>query len=187
MTEKEKMLAGELYRASDPTLMAERFHARRLCRDFNALAEDFPEQRHAVLAKLLGTCPPGAFIESKFSCDYGYNIHLGENFYANFDLIILDVCEVRFGRNCFIAPRVSLFTATHPLDAAERCSGVESGAPITIGDDVWIGGHSVINPGVTLGNRVVVGSGSVVTKSFGDDVVIAGVPAKVIRRLDGYS
>jgi len=122
-------------------------------------------------------------VEQDFRCDYGKNIHVGDNFYANFGCVILDVCPVRIGKNCFLAPNVGIYTATHPIRAEERYLGLEYGAPITIGDNCWIGGNSVINPGVTLGNNVVVGSGSVVTKSFGDNVVIAGNPARIIREL----
>ncbi|MBK1832841.1 sugar O-acetyltransferase [Roseibacillus ishigakijimensis] len=175
--EKEKMLAGELYQANDELLITERTRAKRLCKQFNANQDD------SSLRELLGTSPANFTIEPFFRCDYGSNIHLGENFYANFDLVILDVCEVRIGRNCFIAPRVSICTAGHPVAAAPRSAGWEFGKPITIGDDVWIGAHAVINPGVTLGNRVVVASGAVVTKSFGDDVVLAGVPARVIKTI----
>lgn len=182
-TEKEKMLAGELYRGFDEVLVNERLAARRLCRRFNGLPEEQLDERRAVLMDLLGTSHPDIYIESSFKCDYGYNIHLGENFYANFDLTILDVCKVTIGRNCMIAPRVSIFTAGHPLDADIRVSGLEFGKPITIGDNVWIGGNAVINPGVCLGNNVVVASGAVVTRDFPDNVVIAGVPAKVIRNL----
>lgn len=183
-TEKEKMLAGELYQAWDDILVQERLTARRLCREYNATTEEETEQRKKILTRLLGTCPPGTFIEPTFKCDYGYNIHLGENFAANFDLIILDVCEVRIGRNCMVAPRVCIFTATHPLDLKTRSSGLELGKPVTIGDDVWIGGNSVINPGVELGDNVIVASGAVVTKSFGSNLVIGGVPAKVIKTLE---
>jgi maltose O-acetyltransferase len=183
MSEKAKMLAGELYRASDEVLTRERLDARRLCREYNASAETDSAKKEAVLSELLGTGPAGISIEPLFRCDYGYNIHLGENFYANFDLIILDVCEVRIGENCLIGPRVSICTATHPLDAETRSSGLELGVPITIGNNVWIGAHAVINPGVTLGNNVVVASGSVVTQPFGDNVVLAGVPAKVIKKI----
>lgn len=182
-SEKSKMLSGGLYRASDETLVSERLAARRLCRQFNALPEEHLEERRSVLMKLLGASHPDTFIESKFSCDYGYNIHLGENFYANFDLIILDVCTVTIGKNCMVGPRVSIFTAGHPLDAAARVSGLEFGSPVTIGDNVWIGGHAVINPGVTIGDNVVIASGAVVTRNFPNNVLIAGVPAKVIRSL----
>lgn len=177
-TEKEKMLAGELYRPWDMQLTAERNAAHAACTDYN---RDLDIDR---LKTLLGTCPAELTVEPFFRCDYGFNIHLGENFYSNHDLIILDVCEVRIGDRCLIAPRVTITTARHPLDVAQRRDALEDGAPITIGDDCWIGAHAVINPGVTLGDRVVVGSGAVVTKSFPSDVVIAGVPAKIIRHLE---
>ncbi len=174
------MLAGDLYQAFDDELFGERQHAKRLCRQFNATTEEQMDERDAILRRLLGSCGANAFIEPTFRCDYGYNIHFGDHFYANYDLIILDCCEVRIGRNCMIAPRVSIFTATHPLDAATRTAGREFAKPITIGDNVWIGGHAVINPGVTLGNNVVVGAGAVVTKDVPDNAVVAGVPAKIL-------
>ncbi|OXX25946.1 sugar O-acetyltransferase, partial [Vibrio sp. V06_P1A73T115] len=111
------------------------------------------------------------------------NIHVGENFYANFGCVILDVAEVRIGNNCFIAPQVGIYTATHPTDPIQRNSGLEYGKSVVIGHNCWIGGHATINPGVTLGNNVVVASGAVVTKSFGDNVVIGGNPAKVIKEI----
>ena len=119
-----------------------------------------------------------------FRCDYGKNIHVGENFFMNYDCVILDVCEVRIGDNCLIAPQVGIYTACHPMDAAERLSGKEYGAPVTIGNNCWIGGRAVINPGVTLGDNVVVASGAVVTKSFPSNVLIGGVPAKIIKVLE---
>jgi maltose O-acetyltransferase len=183
-SEKEKMLAGELYDACDEQLVVERKRARRLCREYNTTTEEEPLQRMEILRQLLGTCPAVTFIEPSFRCDYGYNIHVGENFTANFDLIILDVCEVRIGRGCLIGPRVGIYTATHPLDRETRASGAELGKPVTIGNDVWIGGNAVINPGVEIGDNVVVASGSVVTKSFGSNLVIGGIPAKVIKTLE---
>ena len=175
--DKDKMLAGDLYQAGDKLLASERSHAKDLCAQFNR------QPRYSTLRELLGTAPRKLIIEPLFRCDYGYNIHLGENFYANFDLTILDVCEVKIGKNCLIAPRVSICTAGHPTNAKERSAGWEFGKPIAIGDDVWIGAHAVINPGVTIGNRVTIASGAVVTKSFGDDVLLAGVPAKVVKHL----
>jgi len=186
-SEKDKMLAGELYQAFGGELFGERQVAKRLCRDFNATTEEQMAERDGILRKLLGTCGANAFVEPCFRCDYGYNIHVGDNFYANYDLIILDCCEVRIGNNCMIAPRVSIFTATHPLDAATRVAGFEFARPVTIGDNVWIGGQAVINPGVSIGHNVVVAAGAVVTKDVPDGVVVAGVPARVIRRLDPKS
>ena len=183
-SEKDKMLAGELYQAFGEELFSERQSAKRRCREFNATTEEQMAERDAILRKLFGSCGANAFVEPSFRCDYGYNIHVGDNFYANYDLIILDCCEVRIGNNCMIAPRVSIFTAAHPLDAATRVAGYEFAKPVTIGDNVWIGGHAVINPGVTIGNNVVVAAGAVVTRDVPDGVVVAGVPARVIRRPD---
>ena len=148
------------------------------------VTEEQMAERDGILRELLGTCGANAFVEPAFRCDYGYNIHVGENFYANYDLIILDVCEVRIGKNCMIAPRVSIFTAAHPLDAETRISGLEFGKPVTIGDNVWIGGHAVINPGVTIGDNAVIAAGAVVTKDMPANAVVGGVPAKVLRLLE---
>ena len=182
-TEREKMVAGELYEPWDPELTALRRAARLATEAFNRTSTDERELRASLLKTLFGSTGDALFVEPSFRCDYGCNIHVGENFYANFDCVILDVAPVRIGRNCLLAPQVGIYTAFHPLDPAARAAGKELASPITIGDDCWIGGHATINPGVTLGNNVVVASGAVVTKSFGDNVVLAGVPARVIRRL----
>lgn len=181
--QRERMLRGDMYFSADEALVKERHRARRFCRAYNATTEEQGEERTRLLKELLGGTGEALTIEPDFTCDYGTYITVGENFYANFGLVVLDTCPVRIGNNCMFGPRVSLFTAGHPLDPEVRNSGWEFGAPITIGDNVWIGGGSILNPGVTLGNNVVVGSGSVVTKSFGDNVVIAGNPARVIRTL----
>ena len=181
--QRERMLRGDMYFSADEALVKERHRARRLCRAYNASTEERGEERTRLLKELLGGTGEALTIEPDFTCDYGTYFTVGENFYANFGLVVLDTCPVRIGNNCMFGPRVSLFTAGHPLDPEVRNSGWEFGAPITIGDNVWIGGGSILNPGVTLGNNVVVGSGSVVTKSFGDNVVIAGNPARVIRTL----
>lgn len=183
MTEKEKMLAGELYDAGDEALAAQRLKARTLCNRFNALEPGALEQRTALLRELFGSTGENIYIEPNFRCDYGENIHAGENFYANYDCTILDVCEVRIGKNCLLAPRVCIFTATHPLDAKLRVSGLELGKPVTIGDNVWIGGGAIINPGVSIGDNVVVASGAVVTKAVPDNVVVGGNPARILKRL----
>lgn len=177
---KEKMLAGELY-ICDAPLKAEGERARKLCRE---LGDDIPAERRARITKeLLGKSGKNPCLGRGFYCDYGFNIEVGDNFYCNFGVCILDVCKVKIGDNCLIGPQVGIYAATHPLDRAERISGLEYGKPITIGDDCWIGGGAIINPGVTLGDNVVVGSGSVVVNSFPSNVVIAGNPAKIIRRL----
>ena len=182
MTEKEKMLAGELYIAEEAELAAEHARAIELCDrlDCGGISE---EERDAVTRQLLGKCGKNTVLGRGFRCDYGYNIEAGENFYVNFNVVILDVCKVKIGDNCLIAPQAGIYTAAHPLDAAVRRSGLEYGRPVTIGNDVWIGGGARILPGVTLGDNVVVGAGAVVTKSFPSDVVIAGNPARVIKKL----
>jgi maltose O-acetyltransferase len=182
-TEKEKMLNGELYFAGDPELIKERLNARRLTRLFNQTLETDDNQRIELLKKLFGSSGQNLYVEPTFRCDYGYNIHVGDNFFANFDCVFLDVCEIRIGDNCFIAPGVHVYTATHPLQAEERISGAEYGIPVTIGHNVWIGGRVVINPGVRIGNNVVIGSGAIVTKDVPDNVVVGGNPAKVIKQI----
>jgi maltose O-acetyltransferase len=182
-TEKEKMINGEVYDPADPLLVEERINARRLTRLFNETVETDLENRTKILKDLFGSTGRDLYIEPSFRCDYGYNIHVGENFYANFNCVFLDVCEIRIGDNCFIAPGVHIYTATHPLNANERISGIEFGKPVTIGHNVWIGGGSIINPGVTIGNNVVIGSGSVVTKDVPDNVVVGGNPAKFIKEI----
>ena len=183
LSEKEKMLRGELYNAADPLLVEERHRARLLCHEYNNSHPSHADNRDRLLRELLGSVDGNCVIEPRFQCDYGYNIFLGSNFYANFDLIILDVCEVRIGKNCLIGPRVSIMTATHPVDADERATGLEFGKGITIGDNVWIGAGAIINPGVSIGNNVTIASGSVVTKDVADSTVVAGAPAKVIKTL----
>ncbi|WNB91618.1 maltose acetyltransferase domain-containing protein [Bacillus sp. NEB1478] len=182
-TEKEKMMAGELYRPDDSQLINERKMARRLTRMFNETTEEETEKRTELLKELFGSTGKNLGIEPNFRCDYGYNIHVGENFYANFDCIILDVCEVRIGDNCMLAPGVHIYTATHPLDPDERNSGAEFAKSVEIGNNVWLGGGSIINPGVKIGNNVVVASGAVVTKDVDSNTVVGGNPAKVIKRL----
>ena len=183
MTEKEKMIRGELYLANDPVLVQERINARRLTRLYNETIETEQEQRTEILRELFGSVGNNIYIEPTFRCDYGYNIHVRENFYANFDCVMLDVCEIRIGENCFLAPGVHIYTATHPLNPYERISGAEFGKAVTIGDNVWIGGRAVINPGVTIGNNVVIASGSVVTKDIPDNVVAGGNPAKILKAI----
>ncbi|GAA0361226.1 maltose O-acetyltransferase [Bacillus horti] len=182
-TEKEKMLAGELYIAADPELRKESLRARELTRKFNQSIETDQELRLQILKELFGSTGQNIYIEPTFRCDYGYNIHVGENFFANFDCVILDVCKVTIGDHCMLAPGVHIYTATHPLDPIVRASGAEYGKPVTIGNYVWIGGRAVINPGVTIGNNVVIASGAVVTKDVPDNVVVGGNPARVIKEI----
>ncbi|MGT2887331.1 sugar O-acetyltransferase [Streptococcus didelphis] len=181
VTEYEKMLAGELYNASDSHLRDLRGLARQNISRFNAELDS--AKRSSLLQNWLGTTGHTIFMEVPFACDYGTNIHLGENFYANFNTTMLDVCEIRIGDNAMIGPNCQFLTPLHPLEATDRIAGLEYGAPITIGHNVWLGGGVTILAGVTLGHNVVVGAGSVVTKSFGDNLVLAGNPAKIIKQL----
>ncbi|WP_152655856.1 sugar O-acetyltransferase [Oceanobacillus sp. CFH 90083] len=183
-TEKEKMLSGELYNAAESELRAERQYARRMTRFFNDSHEESGNIKSSLLKNIFGSTGSNLSIRPPFRCDYGYNIHVGENFYANYDCVFLDVCDIRIGDNCFIAPGVHIYTATHPLDAKERISGAEYGIPVSIGNNVWIGGRSIINPGVHIGNNVVVASGSVVTKDIPDNALVGGNPARIIRWLE---
>lgn len=174
--EKRKMIAGELYDAGDDLLRSERRRARQLTHRYNHSSPEEGELRKQWLDELLGGYQGGT-IEPTFRCDYGYNIYLGKNFYANFDCVILDVCEVHIGDNCLLAPGVHIYTATHPLDAETRVGGAEFGKSVKIGDNVWIGGRAVINPGVTIGDNAVVASGAVVTKDVPANCVVGGNPA----------
>ena len=182
-SEKEKMLQGRLYDAADPVLQKERLHARKLTRLFNQTEETEIEARTELLKKLFGSSGENLYIEPDFRCDYGYNIHVDEGFYANFGCIILDVCAVRIGTQCLLGTGVHIYTATHTMDPEERASGLEYGKPVTIGDKVWIGGQSIINPGITIGNGAVIASGSVVTKDIPEYTVVGGNPARIIKSL----
>lgn len=182
-SEKEKMLAGEDYRAWDPQLAAERLRARGLCQQLNSLAPSAPaSKRAALLTELFGT-PTDAYITPPFYCDYGCNIAFGSNVYFNFNCIILDVAKVSIGNNVLFGPSVQIYTALHPMNADERRSGIEYGKPITIGNDVWLAGGVIVCPGVSIGDGSVIGAGSVVVKAVPASVFAAGNPCRVIRRL----
>lgn len=183
-TEKEKMLSGQLYYSNDPILKKERETALLKTRAYHLLSPDLPEARVAILKSLLGTCSPDVDIVSPFHCDYGYNLHVGHHFYANTNCVFLDCAEIRIGNHVFLGPHVQLYAATHPLDPETRRQGLENAAPITIGDDVWIGGNTVINAGVTIGTGTTIGSGSVVTRDIPPNVVAVGNPCKVLRHLE---
>lgn len=183
MTEKEKMLSEQLYTAEDEQLQKESKNAKRVTRIFNNTTEEEGLYRIQMLKELFKKTGERLWIEPPFHCDYGCHISVGENFYANYDCIIIDVCDVEIGDNVFFAPRVGVYTAGHPIDAEIRNTGLEYGKKIKIGNSVWIGGNTVINPGVTIGDNVVIGSGSVVTKDIPSGVVAAGVPCKVIREI----
>ena len=182
MTEKEKMLRGELYDANyNPQLIEERLECKELCRDYNDLRPRQTEEREALLRKILGEVKTGILIEQPFYCDYGYNIKVGNNFYANFNLVILDEAPVIFGDNVFVAPNCGFYTAGHPLDAERRNKGLEYARPIKVGDNVWFGAAVTVLPGVTIGDNCVIGAGSVVTKDIPAHSLAVGNPCKVIK------
>ena len=178
------MLANLPYKAWLDGLEEERLESRKKVYRFNNTPPENEEEQAALIRQIIGKHGKNLKIEPPFHCDYGSNIEVGENFFANFNLTILDVGRVKIGKNAQIAPNVSIYTAGHPVHPDSRNSGYEYGIDITIGDNVWIGGSSVINPGVTIGNNVVVAAGAVVTKDVPDNCVVAGVPAKVIRKLE---
>ncbi len=182
-SEKEKMLSGLPYLAHDRALVKERQRARLLVHRYNHLAPGETSQGQKIIRELIGTCGDQFVIEAPFRCDYGYNIHLGENFYSNFNLVILDCAEVRIGNNALIGPDVGIYTAGHPVHPYLRNQEYEFAVPVKIGNSVWIGGHVVINPGVTIGDNVVIGSGSVVTKDIPSGVIAMGNPCKVLREI----
>ena len=181
MNQKERMLAGLPYKAWLDGLEEERELCKQKVYEFNLLPPKERGRIPALLKELLGKTGDSLWVEPPFHCDYGWNIEVGENFFANDNLTILDVGKVTIGKNVMIAPNVSIYTAGHPVHPDSRNSGYEYGIPITIGDNVWIGGSVVILPGVTIGNNAVIGAGSVVTKDIPDNAIAAGSPCKVIR------
>ena len=183
MTEKELMLSGELYLASDKELSDLRLRARQMTRAYNSTVESERDVRRAILNRLLGKMSPVIDIEPPFRCDYGFNIFLGDNFYANFGVVMLDCAPITIGDNVLLAPNVQLYAAHHPLDPIERLTLRELASPITIGNNVWIGGNAIVLPGVTIGDNSIIGAGSVVTKDIPANVVAVGNPCRVIREL----
>jgi len=181
-SEKQKMLDGELYDPLDPQLCLERDRARDLCLDINATREAQVDERRRLLTELFGQ-ETDTWLQPPFFCDYGTNIILGKKVFFNFNCVVLDVTTVTIGDNVLFGPAVQVYTATHPLSAVERRKWLEAAKPITIGSDVWVGGGAIICPGVTIGDRSVIGAGSVVTKDIPPDVIAAGNPCKVIRSL----
>ena len=184
MTEKEKRALGKLYDANfDQELLKEQRQCKELCFKYNALPPKAEEAKSQLLRALLGSVGKHATVLAPFWCDFGYHIHLGENFFANHGLVILDGAPVRFGTNVFIGPQCVFYTATHPLDAQRRNKGLEWALPITIGNNVWIGGGVFVLPGVTIGDNTVIGGGSVVTHDIPDHVVAVGNPCTILRPL----
>ncbi len=185
MTEKEKMLQGLPYYADkDETLKNERLECKKLCHKHNQLSPENLEERKTLLKQILGSTKENFLIEQPFICDYGYNIEIGENFYSNHNLTILDCNKVTFGDNVFIGPNCAFYTALHPLDAKTRNEGLETAKPITIGNNVWFGGSIVVLPNVTIGDNSVIGAGSVVKKDIPANSLAVGNPCKVLRTIE---
>jgi maltose O-acetyltransferase len=182
-SEKDKMISGKPYKAFGEELLRERQYAKEMVFEFNLLRPNQIELRNKIILKLLGKTKSKFFIEPPFRCDYGYNIEIGENFYANYNLIILDCAKVIIGDNVLIGPNVGIYTAGHPLHFEKRNQDYEYAFPITIGDNVWIGGNVVINPGLSIGENSVIGSGSVVTKDIPSNVIATGNPCKIKREI----
>jgi maltose O-acetyltransferase len=182
-TEREKMLAGELYLGFDPDLVAARKQARVLMAAYNGSGPFEEERRGELLRQLIGKVGTGVWVEPPFSCDYGEFIELGDGVYLNFHCIFLDCNWIRVGDGTMFGPAVQVYTATHPVSAAERRKGPEMAYPVTIGSDVWVGGGAIICPGVTIGDGSTIGAGSVVTKTIPPNVLAAGNPCRVIREL----
>ena len=181
-SERDKMMAGELYDAFDPELVAARTRARDLCQALDATREIEADERWRICRELFGAGGDSVWMQPPFYCDYGTNIELGERVYFNFNCVVLDVCRVRIGAFTLLGPGVQILTPLHPLDAELRRSR-EYGKPIDIGSDVWVGGGAVILPGVSIGDRAVIGAGSVVTRDIPAGVFAAGNPCRVIREI----
>lgn len=182
-SEKAKMLAGELYDAADPELVAGRRRAQRLLARYNATGPDDGETRAALLRELFGAVGDAVDIQPRFACDYGVNIRVGQRAFINYNCVFLDCAAIEIGDDLQMAPAVQLYTATHPLDRATRAAGLEYARPIRIGDGVWIGGGAIVLPGITIGDGVVVGAGSVVTHDLPPGSLALGNPARIIRSL----
>lgn len=183
MNQRERMLAGLPYKAWLDGLGEERFACKQKIYDFNNLSPSLNKSAPSLLKSILGKTGENIWIEAPFHCDYGWNIEVGENFFANYNLTILDVAKVTIGKNVQMAPNVSIYTAGHPIHPDTRNTGYEYGIPITIGDNVWIGGNVVILPGVKIGDNVVIGAGSVVTKDIPENVIAMGNPCKIVREI----
>lgn len=180
MSEREKMLSGGLYVASDPELVALRLRARRLTRLYNSSTEEEGSRRLQLLAELFGAIGPGAEVEPDFRCDYGLNIRAGSRLYMNFGCVVLDCAPVTIGDACLFGPGVHIYTATHPTDPAVRLTGRELARPVTIGHNVWVGGGAIICPGVRIGDGAVVGAGAVVTRDVPARTTVTGSPARAV-------
>lgn len=181
MDQRERMLAGLPYKAWMDGLAEERLKARKLVQEFNLSEPEDLAKRTELIGRILGKVGKNAYIEPPFRCDYGSNIEIGDDFYANYNCIVLDVAKVTIGNNVMLAPNVAIYTAGHPIHPDSRKSGYEYGIPITIGNNVWIGGNVVVNPGVNIGHNAVIGAGSVVTRDIPDNAIAVGNPCRVVR------
>lgn len=180
-SEKEKMLAGELYRADDPQIVADHAATRALLHQYNTMADPSPAARLGILRELFGSVGEGANIRPPFHCDYGYNIAVGKGVFMNYNCVILDVVAVTIGDMTQIGPAVQILAADHPRDPVERAAGLEYGRPVRIGNNVWIGAGAIILPGVTIGDDALIGAGSVVTRDVPQGATVVGNPARPIR------
>lgn len=184
-SEKEKCRQGKLYDANyDKELIAERQVCKDICHEYNHLLPSNLNRRKEILVRLLGKTGRDFLIEQPFFCDYGYNVEIGENFFANYNCVILDEAKVRFGDNVFVAPNCGFYTAGHPFDVELRNKGLEYARPITIGNNVWIGANVCVLPGVSIGDNCTIGAGSVVNKDIPAGTLAVGNPCRVIRRID---
>lgn len=183
MSEEEKMLNGELYNPNEKTLAEKLIKAEKLCNDYNSLKPDDIANKEKIIKQLFSKTGKKFNIKSNFYCDYGFNIEIGENFFSNYNLVILDTNKVTFGDNVFIGPNCGFYSASHPIDYKIRNKGLCYGKPIKVGNNVWIGGNVDVLTGVTIGDNVVIGAGSVVTKDIPSNVVAVGNPAKIIRKI----
>jgi len=183
MTEKEKMMSGDMYNAMDPELVNERTEARKLCHKYNSTPSEKVTKKSKLLTKLFKSDMP-CHIETPFSCDYGYNIEFGKHFHTNYGCVILDANKVIIGDDVMFGPGVHIYTASHPLESDKRRSGLEFTKPVSIGNQVWIGGHSTICPGANIGSNVVIGEGSVVLEDIPDNAFAMGNPCEVVRLIN---
>ncbi len=180
-TEKEKMRSGELYNAMDPELVADRLHAQHLLYQLNGSRPDAADERLELLLELIAYFGRGSVIQPSFRCDYGYNLLIGRNVFINYDCVFLDCNRITIGDDVLIGPAVQIYTAQHPTEAETRRSGLEFALPVTVGDNVWIGGGAILCPGVTIGADTVIGAGSVVTRDLPPSVIAVGNPCRVLR------
>lgn len=183
-TEKEKMLSGELYQAYVPELIQERDRAKEMMHLYNSFPPSKLEERKKLIREVFGSTGSKFTIEQPFFCEFGYNIHLGENFFSNFNCVILDEAPVKFGNDVLLAPNVCIYTVNHAINPERRRAALEYARPVTIGNNVWIGGNSVILPGVSIGDNTIIGAGSVVTKNIPANVIAVGNPCTVLRAIN---